>query len=417
MKVLHVIPGLTLERGGPTAVACALVRHQFQAGHQVTLLTTDQGARRGEHPVQPVPGVRLQRIPVVGPDRAAYAPGFRRALRRLLPQTDIVHVHSIFTYPVHAALSEALSAGIPVVLRPCGHLHSYSLGRSRLQKQLYLLLWRRRIQRACTAWQFTSENEARQSWPWDSSPRFILPNGVEPAEFKVDRCAARDAVWKLLPELERAPYVLFLGRVHAKKRLDILLEAFLKGAPRGYRLVVAGPADGNLWSTLRSRFLTRTQDANRVIRIGAVAGEQKATLLAGAELFALPSEHENFGVAALEATAAGTPVLLTPEVDFSAAVQAADLGFTAPLAAEAWQAQLATILNDPRELKGKADRAPGWVREHHSWSRLTAALVERYRWVIAGCPDRSPGPAGETMNLKTRPATARSEFTSLASKP
>jgi glycosyltransferase involved in cell wall biosynthesis len=399
MKILHVIPGLTLERGGPTAVVCALVRHQLKAGHEVQLLTTDQGVRKGEHAVDCLPKAHVQRLSVVGPDRAAYSPGFRRALQRLLPRMDIVHVHSIFTYPVHAALSEAAAAGVPIVLRPCGHLHPYSLSRSPLQKRLYLLCWGRRVRRACTAWQFTSDNEEKKSWPHDSSPRFVLPNGVEPGEFALDREKARQAVCELLPKLEGAPYVLFLGRLHAKKRLDILLEAFITAAPHHYKLVVAGPDDGKLWNALTSRFLARMANAGRVVRIGTVAGKDKAVLLSAAQLFALPSEHENFGVAALEALAAGTPVLLSPQVDFSKAVTAARLGFTAPLAVEAWRMELAKVLNDARELGEKAERAPAWVEKHFAWTRLAAALLERYRWVLAGCPAWPGTPAGETLRL------------------
>ena len=144
MNILHVIPGLTWERGGPTVAVCALARHQAAAGHQVSLLTTDQGARSGEQAASVPDSVSVERLPVLGPDRVAYAPAFAHALRARLRTTDVVHVHSIFTYPVHAALREARAAGVPAVLRPCGQLHGYSLRRGRLQKRIYLALCGRR---------------------------------------------------------------------------------------------------------------------------------------------------------------------------------------------------------------------------------------------------------------------------------
>src|SRR5207245_24431 len=97
-------------------------------------------------------------------------------------------------------------------------------------------------------------------------------------------------------------------------RLDLLLQAFLAGAPREFKLVVAGPDECDLWPTLAARFL-KPSLAARVVRAGTVTGRAKIALLAAARLFALPSEHENFGNAALEALAAGTPVLLSPHVD------------------------------------------------------------------------------------------------------
>ncbi len=378
MNILHVIPGLTWERGGPTTVLCALARHQAAAGHRVSVLTTDQGARHGEQPADPGDAVDVERLSVCGPDRVAYAPGFARAVRARLRTSDVVHVHSIFTYPVHAALREALAVGVPAVLRPCGLLHRYGFRRSRWPKRIYLGLRGRMVRRACTAWHFTSANEAEQSWPWDHSPHFILPNGIEPDEFALDRVEARAGVERLLPALGGAPYLLFLGRLHPKKRLDILLPAFLAGAPASFKLVVAGPDEARLWDGLADRWLRDPRAAERVLRLGTVTGRAKAELLAAASLFALPSEHENFGVAVLEALASGTPVLLSPQVDLAEAAAAAGFAATAPLDADAWRERLASLLSDPTPLGAVGERARGWAAENYAWSGIADRLVGHY---------------------------------------
>jgi glycosyltransferase involved in cell wall biosynthesis len=384
MNILHVIPGLTWQRGGPSTVVHALASHQAEAGHRVCILTTDQGARHGERPVEIPESVIVERLHVWGPDRVAYASGFARAVRACLRTSEVVHVHSIFTYPVHVALREALAAGVPVVLRPCGQLHPYSLGRSHWQKRAYLAFWGRMARRACSAWHFTSDQEAYASWPFDSSPRFVVPNGINPDDYEVDRDQARALMQQFLPGLQGAPYVLFLGRLHAKKRLDLLIEAFLTGAPRAYRLVIAGPDEGGLWEGLQARYLRDADAIGRVLRLGMVTGREKTLLLAAASLFALPSEHENFGVAALEALASGCPVLLSPSVDLADAVLAAEVGYTAPLTVSAWSERLASILADAEGRGRGGERARHWVAENYSWSRITEELIERYHWVIAG---------------------------------
>src|SRR5260370_41024608 len=114
MNILHVIPGLAWERGGPSAVVKALTSHQAAAGHCVTVLTTDQGIRNGEQPIELPEAVELIRLKVYGPDRVAYTPGFASLVRSRLRNADIMHVHSIFTYPVHVALREARAASLPV---------------------------------------------------------------------------------------------------------------------------------------------------------------------------------------------------------------------------------------------------------------------------------------------------------------
>jgi glycosyltransferase involved in cell wall biosynthesis len=382
MRILHVIPGLTRERGGPTAVIEALVRCQARAGQQVAVLTTDQGARYGETPADLDPAVYTLRVPVSGSDRLAYAPGFRRLLRAHVPGCDVVHLHSIFTYPIHAGLREAGRAGVPAVMRPCGQLCRYSLNHSRWPKQAYLALWGRQVRRACTAWHFTSAQESAESWPWDASPRFILPNGIDPEGFAVDREQARQAAWQAHPQLAGSPYVLFLGRLHPKKRLDLLIEAFLDGAAPPFKLVVAGPDEAGLWPGIAARLLQGWR-AEKVVRVGTVAGPAKVALLAGAALFALPSEHENFGIAALEALAAGTPVLLSPHVDLAESALAAGLGNTAPLQVEAWSASLATLLGGNTWSAGDSARARAWVRDHYSWEGIASRLTQHYERVVS----------------------------------
>jgi glycosyltransferase involved in cell wall biosynthesis len=383
MRILHVIPGLTHERGGPSAVVQALVRHQASAGHAVTVLTTDQGARHGERRCD-VGEAEVERLAVRGPDRLAYAPAFAGAVRARLRTADVVHVHSVFTYPVHSALAAARSAGTPAIVRPCGHLHRYSLGRSRWRKRAYLLAWGPMLRRACMAWHYTSENEARESWPGEPGRGFVLPNGIEPNEFDADRQQARQAVATVRPQLAGGVYGLFLGRLHPKKRLDLLLEAFLAAAPREFKLVVAGPDECGLWPRLEAQFLQTPAARARIVRLDTVGGVAKVHLLAAAHWFALPSEHENFGIAALEALAAGTPVLLSPHVDLAEAAVTAGFGDAIPLTVDAWRERLAMQAADGQPSEEFVQRARNWVAENYGWSQLSARLEQHYRRVTGG---------------------------------
>jgi glycosyltransferase involved in cell wall biosynthesis len=388
VRILHVIPGLTQERGGPSTCVAAVTRHQSAAGHAVTVLTTDQGLRHGERETTLSPTVRLERCRVVGPDRVAYAPRFAGLVRSLIRETDVVHAHSIFTHPMHATFRAARASGVPLVLRPCGLLHGYSLRRSAGVKSAYLTLWGSLAKQACSAWHYTSRGEAADSWPRDGSRGFVVPNGIEPEEFSLDRGEARRLVARVWPDVGAAPFVLFLGRLHPKKRLDLLLEAFLDDAPAGCKLMVVGPDEQDLWPELQRRYL-RGRNAERVVRAGLVAGEQKAALLAAADLFALPSEHENFGIAALEALAAGTPVLLSPHVDLAGDETPASGLYRAPLVQPDWGRRLAELLTDRAALVEGGTCGRAWAHERFAWSRIAADLVDRYQWVLSGCPGDS----------------------------
>lgn len=386
MRILHVIPGLTAERGGPSTVLAALCQHQATAGHEVHVLSTDQGARSGETPITLPRTIHHKVCRVVGPDRVAYAPGLAAELAALLPRIDLVHAHSIFTYPIHVTLRTALRFGTPVILRPCGLLHPYSLQRSRGVKRWYLRLWGRRTRAACHAWHYTSKREADLSWPHDGSRSFVLPNGFE-APAAMDPRHARDLVAREWSGLGNCPYVLFLGRLHPKKRLDLLAEAFLAGAPSTWRLAVVGPDEEKVWQDLQQRFGPHPRWGD-LVRINTVSGEKKTALLTAAGFFALPSEHENFGVAALEALALGTPLLLSPHVDLVEDLDAGDAVTVIPLETVQWQRRLAALLATPERHQATArDRAPG-IRAQFSWARLTDDLLRYYQEIVASSPTR-----------------------------
>jgi glycosyltransferase involved in cell wall biosynthesis len=277
-------------------------------------------------------------------------------------------------------------------------LHRYSLRRSRWKKKLYLSRCGGMIRRASTVWHYTSAEEARESWPWDASRHFVLPPfGIDASQFRVGRREARSEVRRAWPEIGAAPYVLFLGRLHPKKRPDLLVEAFLAGAPLEYKLVVAGPDECGLWGEISSRLLRDREAQQRVVRIGMVTGPAKLCLLAAATLFALASEHENFGIAPLESLALGTPVLLSEHVDLAREATQSQVGFTAPLDAAAWRDRLGELLARPAELESMSERARSWSTTRFAWPEIAQAFVDRYRWVMAGCPDagaKAPAPRG-----------------------
>ena len=215
----------------------------------------------------------------------------------------------------------------------------------------------------------------------------LPPFGIEPSEFSLDRGEARKEVRDTWPQIGDSPYVLFLGRLHPKKRPDLLVEAFLSGAPRDIKLVVAGPDECGLWETISERFLQDRVARERVVRLGMVTGPSKLHLLAGATLFALSSEHENFGITPLEALATGTPVLLSPHVDMVHGAVAAKVGFVAPVEMPAWRDRLAELLAQPEMLASLSVPARKWAAGDYAWREISRSFIDRYRWVLAGCPN------------------------------
>jgi glycosyltransferase involved in cell wall biosynthesis len=258
-------------------------------------------------------------------------------------------------------------------------LHQYSLKRTHLAKSLYLRWKGRTISETVAAWHYTSPNEAAESWPPGNRRQFVLGNGVEPNEFALDRNLARDRVAARWPQLAGFRYILFMARLHPKKRVDLLLKAFLAAELVNFKLVVAGPDEEHLWEPLSRRLLARSTDRDRVLRLGTVVGDAKRQLLAGAAAFALPSEHENFGTAVLESLAAGTPALVSPHVDWCDAIAAARCGTTVPLEPLKWTEQLMALASRPEPSEQFVTSCRDWVSANYSWERIASRLQHHYQ--------------------------------------
>jgi glycosyltransferase involved in cell wall biosynthesis len=182
------------------------------------------------------------------------------------------------------------------------------------------------------------------------------------------------------------PYVLFLGRLHYKKGLDYLADAFRIVAERDpvVHLVVAGPDDG-----ARSDFVRRVAAAGLADRVhvpGAVYGPEKLSAVAGAACFCLPSRQEGFSVAILEALACGTPAIVSDACHFPEVAEVG-AGEVVPLDATAIAAALGRVLADAgrRERMGEAGR--GLVAARFTWPAIAARTIETYAGMVgAGSP-------------------------------
>jgi len=121
-----------------------------------------------------------------------------------------------------------------------------------------------------------------------------------------------------------------MGRIHPKKGCDLLIEAFAKslaGHP-DWHLVFAGP-DQLGWQRKLDCRASQLGVADRITWTGMISGALKWGALRSAEVFALPSHQENFGIAVSEALAAGVPVLISNKVNIWREIESDGAGMIA----------------------------------------------------------------------------------------
>lgn len=375
--MLHVVPAVAPRYGGPSEAAVNLVRALEGAGLEPVLATTDADVR-GRLPV-PVGvemnyrGVRTVFFPSYLGDSLKASPGMVRWFGRNVSEFDLVHVHSVFSHSCLAAGTAARRAAIPYIVRPLGQLDRWSLSQHRLRKRVFLALGGRRLLEGAAAIHWTDESERESASPLPfSRPGFVTQLGVDDELFSLPVDAAA-----------RTRVVLFLSRLHPKKNVEGLVEAFLstRDAAPGWKLVVAGDGEPDYVRSLRD-FVHRSGGKERVELRGWLTGAEKARALREASLLALPSRQENFGIVVAEAMAAATAVLVSDRVALSREVARAGAGWTFSLTGDGLRAALLEAMRSPGELRRRGEAGRALAGSRYRWNAVARRLVGEYARIL-----------------------------------
>lgn len=309
------------------------------------------------------------------------APDFGLWIARNAREYDLIHIHALFSFTSMAAAWAAHRAGVPYVLRPLGSLASYGINQRRPWLKRFSLAWLEEpALRSAAAVHFTSVDEMREASQTGISMKgVVVPLGIE--AFK-----PRDEglVRSKFSALMSGRYLLYLSRLDPKKNVEGLLHAFSLCAATwpDVKLLVAGdgaPAYvGGLKALARELGLT-----GRVVWAGHIDGELKASALAGAAMFVLPSFSENFGIAAAEALMAGLPCVLGLGVGIARDVVAAGAGVAVAPDAGSIAAGLMQVMADTQARAVMSARAVALAQGKYSAQAMGANLVALYQDIIA----------------------------------
>lgn len=377
MRLLNVVPTYlpAVRYGGTVRAVHGICRALASRGHAVTVYTStvDGPSRIEVGPGQPVflDGVEVRYFPALL-QRPCWSPAMGRALARHVRDFDLVLIHSVFLWPTWAAARISHASGVPYVIAPHGMLvPELVLRKNRLLKTAWISLVERRNLERAAAIHVTSGIEADDLRRFGFRLRrvFVVPHGVE----ETQDFDPRDVTASVTETLARRPLLLFLGRVNWKKGLDRLIAA-LPQVPSAH-LAVAGGDEGGLTSSLSAQ-ARQLGLAGRVTFLGHVEGANKAALLAGADVFALPSESENFGCAVLEAMAAGLAVVVSPGVGLAPEVRNSEAGLVVERDPSSLAAAFRTLLGSAELRRQMGARGRAAVAARYRWDRVGEALEQ-----------------------------------------
>jgi len=380
LRVLHVVRGLA-NSSGTTHIVLPLSEEQARQGARVCVMYVEKPPQPSVEPDPSLVESRCfgQTLPL---DNPGISLDFARAIDRRIAEFDVVHVHAVWNFPTWWTMRAARRAGVPYMVAPQGSFEPWALGQNRWGKRVYGGLTEIPLLRRATWLQALTTAEAAQFRRTGlEAPSVIVPNGIDPRMF--DRPAPPLAQRFGLPEGART--LLFLSRLHPKKGLDVLAEAFarLVATRPEVTLVVAGHDAGSGYGDEFRSMIARHGIEARCRLLGEVKGADKFEILLGADAFVLPSRSEGLPVAAIEAMGAGLPVVITPGCNLPEVAEEG-AGLVVPLEPEALAGALEEVFANPARAREMGMRGRRLVRERFAWEVIARQLLGIYSGTTTG---------------------------------
>jgi glycosyltransferase involved in cell wall biosynthesis len=376
IRVVQVVSGLEFADGGPSYSVPRLHWALCQAGIEDRIFTdlvpgeaandTDEGIVTLDRQFGWIPLLRKLHV----------SPAMQRRLLDPDERIDLVHSHGLWRFPNIYAGQAARRRQIPHMVSPRGMLSPVALDFSTLSKRLFWAVAQGAIVQEAACVHATSATEYEEIRAFGvARPIAIVPNGVDmPSAPHTTRSAARVD--------ERRRTLLYLGRVHPKKGLDFLLAAWVTVAPSfpSWSLRIVGPGELGHIAVLKRQIAA--MGVPRVVLDGPVYGDAKWEVYRSADLFALPTLNENFGLTVAESLACRRPVIVTKGAPWSGVV-GHRCGWWIDTGKQALAEALRIALATPdEELDAMGRRGEAWVREAFSWDSIGGQMADVYRWVL-----------------------------------
>lgn len=388
MNILHLTPyyAPAYAFGGVVRSVEGMARALARRGHQVTVLTTDALDVQSRYSGQPEE--RIDNVRVLHATNISHrlrgrlnlsTPGRMQALARaVLPPVDVVHCHEFRTMENLLVTPIAAEMSKPLVLSPHGTLVQ-TTGRSHMKMAWDKMLSPTVAQRFNHVVALTPQeaDNARALWETfgssSSVPDFsVIPNGIDPDDY-ADLNGR--AYFRTRYRLGDGPVCLFMGRLHERKGVEVLIEAFKAARVEGARLVIAGPDEGML-----DRIRPLLDDD--IVLTGYLDGNERLAAYAAADMFALPAVGEGLPMVVLEAMGAGLPVVISPGCYLPEVAQQG-AGLIVEPECQPLSAALRLVLTDPAIRTRMGQQGQQLIRNQFTWDAVALQLEKVYRSTLA----------------------------------
>ncbi|MCY7381692.1 MAG: hormogonium polysaccharide biosynthesis glycosyltransferase HpsP [Microcoleus sp. CAN_BIN18] len=395
MRILQIIPSISLVYGGPSQMVLGLSAALASQGIDVTIITTDSNGDIGQIPLdvplnQPIQqnGYKIIYFHCSPFRRYKFSLSLLQWLNANARQFDLAHIHALFSPVTTLAATIARGHNLPYIIRPCGMLDPADLQKKKRLKQIYAALLERPNLAGAAAIHFTSKQEAKISERFGLGDTGKMPL---PQDLVIPLGVTAGLFPKRLRE-SQVPIVLFMSRIEPKKGLDLLIPALESILASGieFQFILAGsnPQDADYETGIKVKIQNSSLGKYTTIT-GFVSGDRKNELLTNADLFVLPSYYENFGIAVAEAMAAGVPVAISDRVHISEDIRQAEAGWVGPLEVGAIASMIESALLDPQERQRRGLNAQAYAKKYYNWEAIAQQTIDAYQHILSSIVERS----------------------------
>lgn len=366
MKILTFITSLDLNSGGPSRSVPMLVRGLAELGVDITLMTI-RSENMNTHALEGT-NAKLKVL------ESSFS---RRDIAKYLKEEafQLIQIQSMWDLPYHKVMVEARKQGIPYVITPRGMLEPWSLSQKRWKKKLAWWIYQRNdVQKSACVFTTAKMEAEHVSNLGITTFKSVIPNGIEIDGYPCK--ASIDMVKK---------QVLFLSRVHVKKGIELLFEAW-KRIHRDFidwQLLIVGNGETDYIRALELKI--DSLEMSDCIKIHPpVFGDAKTQLYHESALFCLPSYSENFGMVIAEAMSCGTPVITTTNCPWEI-LNETKTGWCIDLSVDNLEHALREALSmNETDLYEKGRKASRLIRENFDYRSVTRNTLRLYQWLLNG---------------------------------
>ena len=286
IRVLNIVNSMDLKQGGPPEVIRNLKKRINKQKKIISVLSTN-------------------RISVIQFLKIIFSNKARLKLLNFLDKFDIVHCHSIWSPKIAILANYSISLGIKVIFSSHGYLDDWSLKHSVIKKKIYsVLIMNSLIKKSKIFFSNIGEfNDSSKKFSFGDV--FVIPNGIDNSLFKITKSN----------EINKKKKIIFFGRIHEKKGIEILLQAINEMPEEFFEkfyLEITGPGETQYINKIKKMIkIFKIEDSVSIQP--PKTGKNKIIYLQSSDIFILPSYEEGDSIALKEAMSAGNAVIISEQ--------------------------------------------------------------------------------------------------------